>query len=176
MARAKSVFESVFKNLKSASACPTKSDVFSSRPNFWNRQQSDFNVNSLSSYLVDLRHGGCLGVHVLPGLGVLLAEVLKVSFSNWKLPSWLQALQHWLCMYELVQNFTCTKTKKFLNLRFSKRPMRSEVRASFSSAGTCNILNAETVLRFENICILLICNIFNTDTVLRWESISISIV
>ena len=156
MARAKSVcVECVFKDLKSASACPTKSDVFSSRPNFWNRQQSDFDVNSPSSYLVDLRHGGCLGVHVLPGLGVLLAEVLKVSFSNWTLPNWLLALITSI-MYELVHNFTCTKTKKFLNLRFSKRPMRSEVRASFSSAGTCNILNAGTVLRLESISISIV--------------------
>ena len=32
--------------------------------------------NNLISYLVDLGHGSGLGVNILPGLGVLLTEVL----------------------------------------------------------------------------------------------------
>ena len=137
--------------LNRANACPTKSEVFSSRPNFWGIF-IDFRIKKEPVvYLVDLSHGGGLGVNILPGFGVLLIEVLlwsqyqPVEFAS-----------------DLVFTITWTKTRKFLKRRFSKRPdklisnaiqaksilievkacsawclpIRSEVSASFSSAGT----------------------------------------
>merc|ERR1719209_1824580 len=80
-------------SLNRARAWPTKSQVFSSKPNFL-----------YTSSVVVL-------------VGSTSFQVLGSS----SLKSW-------------------TKRRKFLNLLFSKSPIRSEERASFSSAGTLDIL------------------------------------
>ena len=100
--------------LNRANACPTKSEVFSSRPNFWGIF-IDFRIKKEPVvYLVDLSHGGGLGVDILPGFGVLLIEVLCCELWSQYQPVEFAS--------DLVFTITWTKTRKFLKRRFSKRP------------------------------------------------------
>ena len=97
--------------LNRANACPTKSEVFSSRPNFWGILIDFCNMKQHNIHLVDLSHGCGLRVDILPGFGVILTEVLL----------WSQ-YQPGEFALDLVFTITWTKTRKFLKRRFSKRP------------------------------------------------------